>query len=208
MSCTFLAQYKLKHYLCARTIAKTKKMKKIFIVATIVVVALNLYYLITHDEDRRTPYSEFKTRIEMAPMREYHDPDFGYTVSYPCFFRKEDTSLNDYQGYARFSFTAHANVVLESYVTMNRSHDLASCADSLAHRLHSDRTMLPQENAFLLSGPVYENDVRIEGYSHYEKFIKSGRLLFVYSLTYPDAYKPAMPRLFRLIEGWRVLGAN
>ena len=67
-------------------------------------------------------------------MMEYHDPYFGYAVKYPCFFQKEDTSLNDYQGYARFSFTDYANVVLESY-------------------------------------------------------------------------KPAMPRLFKLIEDWRVLGA-
>ena len=182
-------------------------MKKFFIVATVVLMAFSLYFLITHNGDQRTPYSEFKARIDMAPMREYHDPDFGYAVKYPCFFQKEDTSPNNCQGYARFSFTDHTNVVLESYVTMNRSHDLASCADSLARKLHSERTMLPAKNAFILSGPVYENDVRIDGYSHYDKFIKSGKQLFVYSLTYPDSYKPAMPRLFRLIEDWRVLGA-
>ena len=99
-------------------------MKKIFIVAAVVLVAFNLYFRITHNGDRRTPYSEFKTRIDMAPMREYHDPDFGH---------------------ARFSFTDHANVVLESYVTQNRSHDLASCADSLARKLHSKRTMIPSK---------------------------------------------------------------
>ena len=47
----------------------------------------------------------------------------------------------------------------------------------------------------------------VDGYSHYDKFIKSGRILFVYSLTYPDSYKPAMPRLFKLIDDWKVLGA-
>ena len=50
-------------------------MKKIFIVAAVVLVAFNLYFLITHNGDRRTPYSEFKTRIDMAQMREYHAPD-------------------------------------------------------------------------------------------------------------------------------------
>ena len=50
--------------------------------------------------------------------------------------------------------------------------------------------------------------VRVDGYSHYDKFIKSGKMLFVYSLTYPDNYKPAMPKLLKQIEEWKVLGAN
>ena len=111
------------------------------------------------------------------------------------------------QGYARFSFTNHANIILESYVTPNYSNTLQACADSLAQKLHSERTMQASNKAFILSGPVYENGVRVDGYSHYDKFIKSGRMLFVYSLTYPDSYKPAMPRLFKLIDDWKVLGA-
>jgi len=101
---------------------------------------------------------------------------------------------------------------------MNHSDNLEACADSLSRELHADKTLLssssPQsqgkkskDSAFILSGPVYENGVRIDGYNHYDKFIKSGKMLFVYSLTYPDSYKPAMPRLFKLIEDWRVLGA-
>ena len=132
---------------------------------------------------------------------------FGYVIKYPCFFQQEDTSVSGYQGYARFSFTNHANIILESYVTPNYSNTLQACADSLAQKLHSERTMQASNKAFILSGPVYENGVRVDGYSHYDKFIKSGRILFVYSLTYPDSYKPAMPRLFKLIDDWRVLGA-
>ena len=41
-----------------------------------------------------------------------------------------------------------------------------------------------------------------------DKFIMSGKMLFVYSLTYPDTYKPALPRLFKLIDDCKVLGAN
>ena len=74
-------------------------MKKIFIVAIVLIMVFNFYCNITHQGDQRTPYSEFKTRID--------------------------------------------------------------------------------------------------GYSHYDKFIKSGKMLFAYPLTYPDSYKPAMPRLFK-----------
>ena len=141
-------------------------------------------------------------------MKEYNDPDFGYVIKYPCFFQQEDTSVSGYQGYARFSFTNHANIILESYVTPNYSNTLQACADSLAQKLHSERTMQASNKAFILSGPVYENGVRVDGYSHYDKFIKSGRILFVYSLTYPDSYKPAMPhtvQTHRRLEGFRCI---
>lgn len=183
-------------------------MKKIFIFAIILIMVANLYCHLHHMGDTRTPYSEFKDHIGMAPMKEYHDSDFGYSIRYPCFFQQEEKTQDDFLGHARFSYTNHTNIVLESYVTKNLSKDLTSCADSLAQVLHADKTLHPAHSAFILSGPVYENGVRVDGYSHYDKFIKSGRMLFVYSLTYPDTYKPALPRLFKLIDDWRVLGAN
>lgn len=196
-------------------------MKKFFIIAVILVIAANVYYSLTYKGDIRTPYYEFKTRIGTAPLKTYRDTDFGYTISYPCMFQQEDKLGDEYSGHARFVYSDSANIILESYVTPNYSPNLQTCADSLAEKLHSDRIMISnkktgkssskqasqQDSAFLLAGPVYENGVRIDGYSHYDKFIKSGKMLFVYSLTYPDSYKPAMPRLFHLIEDWKVLGA-
>lgn len=192
-------------------------MKKFFIIAVILVMAANVYYSLTYKGDIRTPYYEFKTRIGTAPLKTYRDTDFGYTISYPCMFQQEDKQGDEYLGHARFVYSDSANIILESYVTPNYSPNLQACADSLAEKLLSDRIMISkqkagkslskQDSAFLLAGPVYENGVRIDGYSHYDKFIKSGKMLFVYSLTYPDSYKPAMPRLFHLIEDWKVLGA-
>ena len=196
-------------------------MKKFFIITIILVMAANVYYSLTYKGDIRTPYYEFKTRIGTAPLKTYRDTDFGYTISYPCMFQQEDKQGDEYLGHARFVYSDSANIILESYVTPNYSPNLQACADSLAKKLHSDRIMISkqkagkssskqaslQDSAFLLVGPVYENGVRIDGYSHYDKFIKSGKMLFVYSLTYPDSYKPSMPRLFHLIEDWKVLGA-
>lgn len=145
-------------------------------------------------------------KIDISQLFDYRDPTYGYTISYPDFFEHEDTSLSNYQSYARFSYTDRANVVLESYVTKNHCTSLQTCADSLATKLHATKTM-NRDSSFLLAGPVYENGVRMKGYSHYDKFIKSGKLLFVYSLTYPDDYKPAMSKLFHLIENWKIVGA-
>lgn len=196
-------------------------MKKFFIITVLLILAFNLYYRVTYKGDIRTAYYEFKTRIETAPLKTYRDTDFGYIISYPCLFQQEDKQGDEYLGHARFVYSDSASIILECYVTPNYSSNLQACADSLAQKLHSDRTMVSnkkaskasskqapqQDSAFLLSGPVYENGVRVDGYSHYDKFIKSGKMLFVYSVTYPDSYKPAMPRLFHLIENWWVLGA-
>ena len=143
-------------------------MKKIFFIAIVLLLLINFITNFHHEvtKGKLTPMTDFKTKVEMEPMKEYCDPDFGYVVKYPCFFQQEDTSVSGYQSYARFSFTNHANIILESYVTPNYSNTLQACADSLAQKLHSERTMQASNKAFILSGPVYENGVRVDGYSH------------------------------------------
>lgn len=184
-------------------------MKKIFfiIIAVIVIILFfNMYGTFAYQSNQSKPYIDFKKKIDISQLFVYRDPTYGYTISYPDFFEHEDTSLSNYQSYARFSYTDRTNVVLESYVTKNHCTSLQTCADSLATKLHATKTM-NRDSSFLLAGPVYENGVRMKGYSHYDKFIKSGKLLFVYSLTYPDDYKPAMSKLFHLIENWKIVGA-
>ena len=210
---------------CRRNDANSNKkynfaaMKKFFILAAILVVTFNVYCHLAHPEDNRTPYTEFRDRIGIAPMKEYRDSCFGYCVKYPYFFRKEEDTKGDFLGHARFSYTQNVNIVLESYVTRDLSPSLRSCADSLALRLHAERRILAsagsktsgdkrEDSSFILYGPVYENNVRIDGYSHYDKFIKSGRMLFVYSLTYPNNYEHGLTRLFNLVKDWKVLGAG
>ena len=153
----------------------------IFLIPVVLLMMIN-YIINYHHEftkEQQTPRADFKTKVEMSPMKEYNDPDFGYFFKYPCFFQQEDTSVSVYQGYVRFSFTIHSNIILDSYVTSNYNNTLQACADSLAQKLHSERTMQASNKEFILSGPFYENGVRVDGYSHYDKFIKSGRRLFV-----------------------------
>lgn len=78
-------------------------------------------------------------KIDISQLFDYRDPTYGYTISYPDFFEHEDTSLSNYQSYARFSYTDRTNVVLESYVTKNHCTSLQTCADSLATKLHATK---------------------------------------------------------------------
>ena len=59
-----------------------------------------------HDEvtkEHHTPIADFKTKVEMAPMKEYNDPAFGYAVQYPCFFQPPDPQVLRPHGYDRLS---------------------------------------------------------------------------------------------------------
>ncbi len=57
---------------------------------------------------------------------------------------------------------------------------------------------------FILSGPQYEQGIYIEGYSYYSKFVKNHKFWFVYTMVYPDRYKPVLTRLFKEIDDWQV----
>ena len=68
-------------------------MKKIFLIAVVLLMMINFIINYQHEvtKEKHTPMADFKTKVEMAPMKEYNDPDFGYVVKYPCFFQQEDT---------------------------------------------------------------------------------------------------------------------
>lgn len=163
-------------------------MKKIIIITLLLVLAGAIINIV-RTGDKRTTYSGLKTALGMAHMKTYQDKVFGYTVGYPDFFQVEeaDTFPSHCLSYARFAFRREVNVVLETYVLMDANDSIKTKG--------------------IVSEPVYENDVRIDGYSRYAKYIRSGKSVFVYSLTYPDNYKPILGRLFQLIDEWKVLGA-
>lgn len=72
-------------------------MKKIFLIAVVLLMMINFIINYHHEvtKEEHTPMADFKTKVEMASMKEYNDPDFGYVVKYPCFFQQEDTSVSD-----------------------------------------------------------------------------------------------------------------
>lgn len=166
-------------------------MKRFFIMSVLVLVVVSVAVHFLSEGRTRPPYQDFKERLDMAPLKKYRDPLYGYVVEYPCVFRQEEMGTGAGTGHARFCYSRAVDIVLESYVTANPGEVLKCHADSV----------------FVDVGPVYENGVRVEGYSRYAKYIRSGKTYFVLSLVYPDSYKPALGRLFRMIDEWKVLGA-
>ncbi len=59
-------------------------MKKIFLIAVVLLMMINFIINYQHEvtKEKHTPMADFKTKVEMAPMKEYNDPDFGYVIKY------------------------------------------------------------------------------------------------------------------------------
>ena len=139
-----------------------KKAALLFVVALVILASIDFIWPFTTE---RTDGDVFGQGLNTAEMLTYQDPDLGFTVRYPSFFAVQPDSLDEYTGHVRFSYDNEwATVVLECYALRNRGQSLKSGMDSLAQVLHAtDRNL--GNDYFILSGPQYENDSRMDDYS-------------------------------------------
>ena len=171
-----------------------KKTALLFIALLVILASIDFIWPFTTE---RTDGDVFEQGLNTAEMQTYQDPDLGFTVVQP-------DSLDEYTGHVRFSYDNEwVTVVLECYALRNRGQSLKSGMDSLAQVLHAtDRNL--GNDYFILSGPQYENDSRMDDYSYYSRFVCRGKLWFVYTMVYPDRYHNHLGRLFKEIDDWQV----
>lgn len=177
--------------------------KIVFLIILSIILSVSIGFINTSCKIK--PREElFGDELAIAPMQTYQDKNFGFMIRYPAFFVKQPDSLNDYTGYARFSYEDHwANIILESYAARNHCKTLRQGMDSFARVLHATRKHLGK-NYFILSGPQYEKDSYVDGYSFYSKYVSNGKLWFVYTMVYPNSYHDYIGRLFHEINQWKV----
>lgn len=177
--------------------------KGIFIFIGVLIVAANIDW-IGSCETERTDVELFEHNINHAKMYECKSEDYGFAIGVPSFFSEVPDSLKEDRSRLRFRFnTKWETVVIEGYTIYNEGKSLKEGMDSLAKTLHSTHQKLGNDN-FILSGPQYENGNYIEGYSYYSKFVQNYKLWYVYTMVYPDRYKPALKRMFKEIDEWQV----
>lgn len=181
-------------------------MRKTIFIFIAAIVACACVSWVRWCSNNRTAQERFAHRLTLADMYEYKDEDFGYTIRYPSFFsdgRIEDSEAND-ENRARFvHYEEGATVVIEGYAIRNNGMSLKEGMDSLGEALHATDRRLGN-NSFTLSGPQYEEGRPISGYSYYSKFVAHRKLWFVYTMVFPDTYRPALSRMFKEIDGWQV----
>ena len=177
--------------------------KAIFIFIAIVIVTASIDWIEACSEVKS--YKEvFGRMITYAYMHEYKNKDYDYVVRVPSFFTAKPDSLLDEKGRMRFEYGDQwITVVVESHVMNNNGMSIKDGMDSLAQVLHATDRKLGNDY-FILSGPQYENDSRIDDYSYYSRFVSRGKLWFVYTMVYPDRYHDYLGRLFKEIDDWQV----
>ena len=177
--------------------------KAIFIFIAIILMAASIDWI--HSCAELKSHKEvFGRYLTYADMYEYKDKDYDYVVRVPSFFTAQPDSLQEEKGRIRFEYGDQwITVVIESYVMHNNGQSLKDGMDSLAQVLHATDCKLGSDY-FILSGPQYENDSRIDDYSYYSRLVSRGKLWFVYTMVYPDRYHDHLGRLFKEIDDWQV----
>ena len=177
--------------------------KAIFLFIAIVIVTASIDW-IRSCSGLKSHKEVFGRELTYADMYEYKDADYDYVVRVPSFFTAQPDSLQDEKGRMRFEYGDQwITVVIESHVMHNNGQSLKDGMDSLAQVLKATDSKLGSDY-FILSGPQYENDSRIDDYSYYSRFVCRGKLWFVYTMVYPDRYHDHLGRLFKEIDDWQV----
>ena len=177
--------------------------KAIFVFIAIIILAASIDW-IESCSGLKSHKEVFSRQITFADMYEYKDADYDYVVRVPSFFTAQPDSLQEEKGRMRFEYGDQGiTVVIESHVMNNNGQSLKDGMDSLAQVLKATDRKLGSDY-FILSGPQYENDSQIDGYSYYSKVMANHKLWFVYTVIYPNDYKDVLARLFKEIDDWQI----
>lgn len=138
--------------------------------------------------------------INRSPLETYRDSFFDLCVRAPRCFVKEQEA-DDSAGSMRFIYNNVTRILLDCYVCRNEHiADSDGGIRELARQLRAKAYRV--DGGYILRGPMYENGMRVDGYSHYTKCVARGKLWAVCALIYPDEHRKRLPRLFWLVDRW------
>lgn len=176
-------------------------MRKILIVAFLFVVSAFCIDSVVSRYGRRDFGQVLEEQLNVARLAEYKDRDFGFVVRYPSFFAAEPDSVDDYMGHCRFYFW---KLSMECYVTRGGAGpDSGRYIDSLASAMHAESCVTDRDTC-IISAPLYEDGVRVEGFRYHAKYVKGDNVWFVCALHYPEGYSKSVRRLVSVIDSWKV----
>lgn len=179
-------------------------MKSIAVIVFVIVAAASSVDIVFPRTELRPLSDVLREEIDKARLLTYTDGLFGFSASYPACFRRDRNPAFGGNGRARFCYDVVNSIVLECYVTRAVAPDNTTVCDisRMGRRLHANPRAVGG-GAYVLGGPLYENGVRVDGYSHYTKCVRTGKLWVCYALCYPEEYKDSLGRLFGLVERWQ-----
>lgn len=180
-------------------------MRRFILTAIFLLLSITVIVSVYNREDD-TPFPEkLEKAIKFTRMKEYQDKLFGYKIRYPAFFKQTPDSLLDEAGSCRFSYW-------DNWVQITQTTNIIPNPDSLTiqqgmdsiAKLNHATYKQSGKDYFIISGPLYLEDSRINNYWFHSKYVQHRKIWFVTSLTYPEDCNKAVQRLINEIDHWHV----
>lgn len=179
----------------------------LFFALTLVLVTV---FISAFERKELEPYVEILGRlIRQSRLQTVCDEGFGFKFRCPeCFHPDQYDTIPHHFRYLLYPPSiykdAEGEVELECYASINHQGlSIRQLADSITEQIHPTAIrMLPE--GFVLSGPLYQEGSRIPGRHFYARYVLRQKAVFVYSMTYPEGYAPALERMRKLIDEWEV----
>lgn len=175
-------------------------MRKFLFTAFAALIMLCIYTAVDIPFDERSDAERLRERLNAAMTTTYRDSAYGYTMRYPDFFIKDESRPDMPEGSARF---VCGDVSIECYIVRNHGHmDTKQGMETVIKTRRAVRHSAGQ-GFFTVSGPLYEGEGPVPGFSYYAKYVNGGGIWAVCEMQFPDEYKDALNRLHGIIEKWK-----
>lgn len=171
-------------------------MRKIILAILLFISLVIISALLTTRGDDRPFDIQFKDAVDNVPSVVYRDSTFGYEITIPEFFEREDPPGAGL-GHVQFGYHGHeVNITLECQVVPDIPEELKTLVSRNQPKSSKNggfigsRTILTRLSAdyFILEGPVPD----IADYRQCVHYVRHGRLWYISTLYYPCGYEHAV----------------
>ncbi|NPD92405.1 hypothetical protein [Xylanibacter muris] len=176
---------------------------RIFVILGFIAILAASGMTIVWENKPMPPYHEIMSEvINRAPITAYHNKFYGFKAQYPKCFIMQETGYDS--THAKFEYSLYENIAIEFSVFKNTMDDMSPDKwPVFAERKDTTVTKVGND-AFIVEGLLYCDGTPYPDHSRYAKYIRNGKLWFVYSVTYPNECHKAAERIRGLISQWHL----
>lgn len=182
-------------------------MRRFIVILFLAFVTVSVF--VSQNEGKEISFPDKLEQVmNTTSMNTYRDDFYGYAIRYPSFFEQVPDSLIKEKGCCQFYFWNVEKIVQTVFVMLNADNlTLRQGMDVFAKQLHATSRRCGSDS-FVLSGPLYVDNERVDGHRFYAKYVQRQKLWFVQFLAYPESCTQAVARLINLINDWQVWEEN
>lgn len=176
-------------------------MRKLLFIASCLTLATFFVNILLPSDNVTTRDDILQSTIDKA-SRKYCNCDMG-DIPYLSIMERDITRCGI--GHVTFAYNGVSDFELECYADSVRHNYTARLDITQIARRDNASVVRKCHDGYILAGDLRDTDgITVQGYNYYRKFIcRNGRWI-VYGLNYKDTDKPALARLFSIVDSFSV----